>query len=85
MICVGMTFIATMFWSLICFAIYLLLNCDGGMVVRWMVGLVIIGSYRIFTRLISMNAEECKSFLLALVGVAFATLAFFICCYLTFS
>lgn len=82
MIYAGMTFISTLCWSLICFATYLLLSCDGGMVVRWMVGLVIIGSYRPILRLVYMTADEWKSFLLALAGVAFATLALFICIYL---
>jgi len=82
MIYAGMTFIATLVWSMTCFAAYLLLSCDGGVVLRWMVGLVVIGSYRPICSIIQMTGEQWKSFLLALAGAAFAALAFFICIYL---
>lgn len=82
MLYMGMTFIATFVWSLICFAIYLLLSCDGGMVTRWFVGLVVIGLYRPICDMVGMTAEQWRSFLLSLAGVAFATLALFICIYL---
>lgn len=82
MICAGMTFLSSTVWSVICFAIYLLLNCDGGMVIRWMVGLLVISLYIPVIRIIHMTADEWKSFLLGVVGVASAAIAILYCMYL---
>ena len=76
MIYAGMTFFASAFWSFICFSIYLLLSCDGGMVIRWGLGLIVIAMYRPLVRLMTMNVEELVSLLLACVGIAAAIFAF---------
>lgn len=76
---IGMTFAAVAIWSFVCFAIYLLLECDGGMVVRYFFGVLIIGLYGPITDMIWMSRSEWKSFLLVSAGVASAILAVFIC------
>lgn len=83
MLYAGMTFLSSGFWTLICFSIYLLLECDGSIMIRWFLGLFVIAMYSPAIRFIRMNREEWKSFLLVLAGVVAAACACWLMCYYT--
>ena len=81
MLYAGMTFLASLVWSIICFMIYLLLECDGGMITRWFAGMLVISMYRPAIGMTIMTTEQWKSLLFVVAGAASAALAVLLCLY----